>query len=398
VKILYHHRTQMDDAQGIHITEMIHAFEGLGHEVEMLSLVQKDRKQDQPEERVGGSWGWIARCAPAALYELMSLAYNLVGYMCLVRRIKASRPELIYERYSLNTFCGIWASRRMGIPLVLEVNAPLAYEQDRVGKLVFKRLARFSERWICSNSTRTIVVSEAMKQFLLKEGVPAEKIVVMPNGINPQEFNPDISGEAVRRKHQLSESLVVGFVGWFRPWHGLDMLLQVMHETGLHQHGVRLLLVGDGPASRGLQQYVLERGLDGAVTFAGAVRRPDVPSYIAAMDVTVQPSATEYACPMKIFEYMAMGKCIVAVDQPNIREILEEGKTGYLFRRGDREHFKSVLLRVVQDSAARLAVGRQAADTIYRRQFLWSANARRTIELVQNPAQERTGIAPSPAF
>src|SRR6185503_19651967 len=105
----------------------------------------------------------------------------------------------------------------------------------------------------------------------------------------------------------------------------------------LAEHGVRLLMIGDGPAYPALCRYVTAHGLESAVVFTGAVKRQDIAAYIAAIDIAVQPSAPEYACPMKIFEYMGMGKCIVAPDQPNIREILEHNVNGYLFETGNRQ-------------------------------------------------------------
>lgn len=321
---------------------------------------------------------WIPNC----LYELMSLAYNLYGYFQICGRIRSKRPDLIYERYALNTFCGIWASRRFGIPLVLEVNLPLYYERSKFGKLTFKRVARFSERWICSHSTWTVVVSKAMKDLLVREGVPDEKMVVMPNGIDPQRFHPHVSGEGVRRRYGLEQKLVVGFVGWFRQWHGLKMLLEIMHEAHLAEEGVRLLLVGDGPAYEDLYRYAEKHDLLSVVIFTGPVKRQEIPPHISAMDIAVLPSTNEYGCPMKILEYMAMGKSIVAPDQATIREILEDGVNGYLFRPSDRHHLKIVLLRAVQNPAGRRSVGQKAYETIHQRRYLWSANAKRTLDLV----------------
>lgn len=380
MRILYHHRTQSEDAQGIHIYEMVKAFRDLGHQVEMVALAELDEAGRKKIR--GGGWRWPARWAPNWLYELMSLAYNLYGYWRLCRTIKSKSPDLIYERYALNTFCGIWASRRFGIPLVLEVNLPLYYERSKFGKLTFKRLARFSERWICSHSTWTVVVSRAMRDFFVREGVPGEKMIVMPNGVDPQKFHPHVSGEAVRRRYGLEGKLVIGFVGWFRKWHGVEMLLEIMHEARLGDQSVRLLLVGDGPVYPDLYQYAEKHDLLSAIIFTGQVDREEIPAYIAAMDIGVLPRTNAYGCPMKIFEYMAMGKCIIAPDQATIREILEDGVNGYLFRPGDRDHLKTALLHAVQNPAGWQAVGQKAYGTVHQRKYLWSANAEKTLALV----------------
>jgi glycosyltransferase involved in cell wall biosynthesis len=389
VKILYHHRTRAEDAQGIHIGEMVKAFRDLGHEVEVVALVTKDEGKGKPAQ--GDILGGLTRWVPAWLYELMSLLYNLYGYRRLCQMIRSTTPDLIYERYALNTFCGVWASRRFGIPMVLEVNAPLYHEQMTLGRLAFPWLARFSERWICSHSTRTVVVSQVMKDILAQEGVPDEHMVVMPNGIDPQRFHPQISGEAVRQKYGLDGSIVVGFVGWFRPWHGLEMLLDVMREP-LHDTGqVRLLLIGDGPAYADLLHYVNVHRMQASVVFTGPISRSDIAAHIAAMDIAVQPAAPPYACPMKILEYMSMGRCVVAPDQPNIREILTDRVNGMLFRPDDRAHLQQVLADAIRYGAVREAMGRQAYLTVQEQGYVWSANAEKTLALVRRQA----GLPPS---
>ncbi len=380
MRILYHHRTRSEDAQGVHIREMVNAFRDLRHEVEIVALVNGDEPGEGGGR--GSHWRRPAWGAPAWLYELMTLAYNAYGYHRLCRAIDTKRPDLIYERYALNTFCGILASRRFGIPLILEVNTPLSYEQARLGRLAFRRLACFSERWICSHSSWTVVVSEVLKRFLTANGVPDHKVVVIRNGIDPRTFHPGISGRHIQQRYALEGKIVIGFVGWFRKWHGLEMLLEVMHGARLGERDVRLLLVGDGPAAADLRRYVTTHGLSAAVVFTGPVPRQEVPAHIAAMDIAVQPSAPEYACPIKIFEYMGMGKCVVAPDQPNIKELVEHERTGFLFKAGDEASLRQTLMSLLATPERREAAGRGAYHSVFARDLFWQANARRTLELV----------------
>jgi glycosyltransferase involved in cell wall biosynthesis len=386
MRILYHHRTQADDAQGVHIYEMRNAFREQGHEVEILALVQLDEKGRNKVR--GGYWGGMAKLIPRWTYELMSLVYNIYGYLSLRKAILRKRPDVIYERYALNTFCGIWASRRFGIPLLLEVNAPLCYEQARLGQLVFKGLARRAERWICSNSTGTIVVSHVMKGFLTANGVSGKNISVIPNAIDPSKFSPSVSGALVRRKYGLGDQLVIGFVGWFRKWHGLEMLLDIMRDAELAQRPVRLLLVGDGPAYGDLYRFTVEHNMLPKVVFTGPIDRERVPEHIAAMDIAVQPSVTEYACPIKIIEYMSMAKCIVAPDQPNIREILQDGTNSMLFKPRDPGQLKAALRKAIEDDTRRRGYGSNAYETLLKRGYLWSVNATRALNLITKSAAE----------
>jgi glycosyltransferase involved in cell wall biosynthesis len=379
MKILYHHRTRLEDAQAIHIYEMVEAFRNAGHDVEVAGLVSFEATKGQKKERRK----WLDWRPPNWLHELMSLAYNVYGLWQLYKSARSRKPDFIYERYALNTFCGIWIARCFGIPLVLEVNAPLYYEQSKLGNLTFKRMARFSERWICSHSTLTIVVSQVIKAFLIRQGVPGDKIVVLPNGVNPRQFHTAISGETIRSRYSLEGKCVLGFVGWFRPWHGLELLLDVLLDKRFQNHGLHLLLAGDGPAYSTLYQHAERHNLLSGVTFTGAVGRADIPEYIAAMDIAVQPSAPEYACPMKIIEYMAMGKCIVAPDMPNIREIIDKGINGYLFQPAGKDEFYAIILELIKNPALRSEAGRNAAKTISERGLLWSSNAERVVGFIE---------------
>lgn len=380
MKILYHHRTRAEDAQGVHIQEMVRAFEELGHQVRVVALVDTPDQASKPQRRRW--WEQLVSYLPAWFYEILSMLYNIYGYRKLCQFGRAWSADFIYERYSLNTFCGILASRRLGIPLVLEVNAPLYLEQRNLGKLAFWRFAKFSERWICSNSTITIVVSEVMKQILIDQGVSSKSIVVMPNGVSALEFSPSISGDPIRTRYQLEEKTIIGFVGWFRRWHGLEMLVEVFGQLRKVHPDLHLLFVGDGPAFEEIYHLAERLELLTDITFTGPILREEIPGHIAAMDIAVQPKATEYACPMKIIEYLAMGKCIVAPNQPNICEIIEDGYNGYLFTAGDQNDFARVLHMAIVHKDERQMVQRNALVTIEQKEYLWSANAKKVINLL----------------
>jgi glycosyltransferase involved in cell wall biosynthesis len=380
MKIIYHHRTQAEDAQGVHIRELVKAFRDLGHKVDILSLVDKKSNTEKRKEKK--VWRFLREMAPAWFYEIMSVAYNAYGFVYLRRMVKANCPDLIYERYSLNTFCGILVSKLCGVPLVLEVNAPLYQEMKKLQGLRFAAIARYLERWICSNSTMTIVVTKALKNILLEEGVPEERMVVMHNGIDPERFNPSIKGERVVQQYQLQGKTVIGFVGWFRKWHGVEMLLKVIHDLKDSMDNVRLLLVGTGPAHAELHEFAEKRGLLDRVFFTGPVQQDEVVQYIAAMDIAVQISATEYACPMKLIEYMGMAKCIVAPDQPNIREVLEDGVDAKLFKPHDHNGLKMALVDVIHDKEMRKVLGEKAHAKVCVQGYLWHRNAQRTLSFV----------------
>src|SRR5262245_46231060 len=138
MRIIYHHRTQLDDAQGIHVRAMVRAFQELWHEVDVVSGLGCSANGLAPARR----WRIQTNRLPSTLYEGLSLLYNIRGYYRLGRALRERRAGLIYERYALNTFCGVLASRRFGVPLLLEVNAPWLDQLPSLAPLRFRRLAR----------------------------------------------------------------------------------------------------------------------------------------------------------------------------------------------------------------------------------------------------------------
>jgi glycosyltransferase involved in cell wall biosynthesis len=382
MRIAYHHRTRSTDAQRIHILEIARAFESLGHEVEIICLVhpetaQSDAKRDAQE----AGWKTLARRIPWA-YDAIQLVYNLVGIPMLIAGLLRRRADFIYERYSLFNFTGVVTARLFRIPIVLEVNSPYALEQKQDGDIRGGRLAQWFERAICNAATLVVVVSSPLKRILVQAGVRPEKLVVMPNGINPDRFHRDLDAAGLRTRLQLEGKTVIGFVGWFRKWHGLDLLLQAFHLADLGRQGVRLMLIGDGPEMPDLLQYVKIHGLDPYVIFTGPIPHPEVPPYLRLIDIAVQPAANEYCCPMKILEYLGMEKPIVAPRQENIEELIADGDQCYLFTRGDVGSLAEALSRMALDPAAARKMGRRALETIQERGLLWTNNAARVVDLV----------------
>ena len=384
MRILYHHRTRSTDAQRIHIREIVRALQNLGHEVEIISLVPLDTAEQNAARDAGDPFWkkWVRRIPYS--YELVQLAYNLAGIPMLVAAmLHGRRAAFIYERYSLFNFTGVIAARLFGVPLILEVNSPFALEQSRDREIRADGLARWSERFICSHATQVIAVSTPLARILASSGVPASRITVMPNGVAMEDFQPGSADMALSRQLGLDGCTVIGFVGWFRDWHGLDLLLRSFHEGELSRRNAKLMLIGDGPAMPGLQAYVRDHQLEQAVVFTGPIPHADVPRYLDLIDIAVQPAANEYCCPMKILEYMALGKAIVAPRQENIQELLREHEEAEFFTPGDLQSMQTALREVTSEPAKSKELGARARAAIFDRGHLWSTNARRVVALAK---------------
>lgn len=376
LRILYHHRVVSRDGQSVHVDDMIAALRCLGHEVAIAAPAM-----------AGGTGGeapgwvaWLKRALPLAVYEALELGYNVPAFIRLYRQWRAFAPDFIYERYNLNLLAGIWLAKLTHTPLLLEVNAPLAQERASFGGgLDLHPLAWRIENWLWRSADRTLPVSEALAALLLEAGVARKRIAVIPNAIDPSAFDA-IDSEAAKRALGLDGKLVLGFSGFMREWHGLDSVIDALAQPNLPT-SLHLLLLGDGPARVAMEQRAAERGIADRITFAGTVSRAALARHVAAFDIALQPKAVAYASPLKLFDYMAAGKAIVAPDQPNIRELLSSENSALLFDPQQKTAMLDAVLRLVRDAGLRRRLGLAARRQIDERGFTWRENARRVAAL-----------------
>lgn len=380
MKILYHHRTLSRDGQDVHITEMIAAFRRAGHEVR---VVAPEAHTDSGFGSEGGFLSRLRSALPAAITEWMELAYSFVAYRHLAAAYREFAPDILYERYNLFTLSGKWLHRRTGVPFFVEVNAPLAEERSRYGGLFWERLARWTEQSVWRAADAVLPVTQELAEHLYSAQVPPDRVHVIPNGIDPNKFSPDLDDQPVRDKFGLGDRTVIGFTGFLRDWHGLPNVVDAMADL-VPQVDAHFLVVGDGPARADVERQAEVRGVSDRVTVTGLVQRSEVASYQAAFDVAVQPEATSYASPLKLFEYMGLGHAIVAPDQPNLREVLEHDKTALLFAPSDNHAFTEALQRLVTDNALRGRLGKAAADAVATTPYTWDGNAARVVSLAES--------------
>lgn len=376
LRILYHHRVVSRDGQSVHVDDMIAALRGLGHEVAIAAPT-----------RAGGADGeapgwitWLKRALPRVLYEALELGYNLPAFARLYRHYRNFAPDIIYERYNLNLLAGVCLAKLTSTPLLLEVNAPLAQERaDFSGGLHLHPLAWRIENALWRSADRALPVSEALAAVLREADVDPARMVVIPNAIDPAAFD-GLDPELAKRALGLSGKIVLGFAGFMREWHGLDGVIDALAQPDTPR-ALHFLLLGDGPARAAMERRAAELGVADRVTFTGIVSRAELGRHVAAFDIALQPKAVAYASPLKLFDYMAAGKAIVAPDQPNIRELLSDGKSALLF---DPQHKTAMLdatLRLVRDAGLRRRLGATARRQIDERGFTWHENARRVAAL-----------------
>jgi glycosyltransferase involved in cell wall biosynthesis len=370
-----------DGAEGIHIREMVKAFRDLGHEVRIIGPVGEQGSHESSRSR---TLGRIKRVVPAVLYEVLEILYTGYCFAITARAIRAFGPDVIYDRYITFNAGTVLAGRMFRVPVCLEVNAPLAMERSREQdeKLVFRRIASWMEKWICTNATWTIVVSTPLKEYLELIGVPAGKCIVMPNGADAERFAPRQPDALLRERLGIPvDRFVIGFTGVLRPWHGLDLLVTAV--SGMAKRGlkVHLLVVGDGPYRATLEKMVEASGLAGLVCVTGRVPHEQVAGYVALFDVAVSPRATFYASPMKVLEYMALGKPVVVPGTANFLDIITDRWEGITFEEGNADSLERALTSLCREPELRRTLGLRARQKVESR-LNWRWNAREVCRLV----------------
>ncbi|WP_270938828.1 glycosyltransferase family 4 protein [Falsiroseomonas oryzae] len=379
LRILYSHRIQSRDGQAVHLEALVGALRGQGHEVRVVG----PSAFETANEAKGGGAGLTAtlrRILPPGLSELAELAYSIPAYLRLARAAAEFRPDVIYERYNLFYLSGAWLARRLRIPFLVEVNAPLAEERARFGNLRLQRLARWSEAFVWRSADRTLPVTEVLAGHVEAAGAARDRTVVIPNGIHLEEF-PAPGPEPADKPE-----LVLGFVGFVRDWHGMDAVVRAI-AAWQGTPRLSLLVVGEGPARPGLEALAAGLGIADRVRFTGLAPREEVPGLIAGFDIALQPAAVPYASPLKVFEYMAAARPIVAPDQPNLREVLEHDRTALLFDPARPGAMWDAVLRLATDPALRARLGAAARAEVLARDLTWEGNARRVAALAEAERQ-----------
>lgn len=363
-RVLYHHRTQGKAVEGVHIRGITDALRAEGVAVDIISLPGADPyvtpKAMSPTKQAKW-WMKLVTSLPEPLFELAELGYNVVAGWRVWRYLIAHRDvNFIYERYSLFMFAAVLIARMRGLPIILEVNdSSTVY---RVRPLFFLKLATLIERWVFTRASGLVFVSSVFRDRVRKaHGCELAPAIITPNAANIDKFSftPDTRTKA-RQKWQLEDSVVCGYLGAFVPWHAIDQFVYKIADDLAKAPHLKLLLVGDGATFHEVEDFVKRKGLEKQVLLTGRVGHDDVPGLLAAMDMAVLPSAGDYTSPVKLFEFMACGVPPVAPDFLPIREVLDEGRTGWMFKAGQLDEAVQQVLDKSRDGAKLKEVGAAA--------------------------------------
>lgn len=366
--------TQRGDA--IHTVELARALAARGHTVDLVTATPET---SLPDLGVGVHHHARRRGSdPVIVRECVGIA-------------RRARSEIVYER-RLSPKIAFAVSRLAGVPFVMEINGSeeeLEVQGRRRSALdPVKRSAR--RRMFLQAAGIVAVTRPLAEEVSTRYRLPPERVTVVPNGVDPTAF---MSSDRDRARNALKVPAGhwILFVGNLAPWQGLDTVLAAISILRREDPDARLSIVGDGPSRAALEQKCRDLDVGGITAFRGAVPHEEIPAHIAASDVCVLPSQRRMnervgRSPLKLFEYMASARPVVASDVPGVRDVVEQSGGGLLVPPDDSAAFSAALVRLLQNPEVAHAMGERG-----RRYVLAERTWARTAENVEAILRESLG-------
>lgn len=325
--------------------------------------VTSDRHPPGPAEETSGGLHFFRTQPSRAWLARQPVVEQLATIRTLARRVlaiaRAVGPDILHAHSPcLTGLAALQVGRRLGIPVVYEMrssweDAAVTEGQTRAGSLRF-HLSRALETRVLRRADAVTTICEGLRQDIAQRGVAPGRITVIPNAVDAAAFAASPEGwEAIRARHAPAGQPLIGFIGSFYNWEGLDLLVTAVGLLRRQGMPLRLLLVGGGAEEERLRQQSRATGLGDSVIFAGRVPHHEVAAYYRAMDVLVYPRPptplTDKVTPLKPLEAMAAGRPVIASDVAGHRELVQDRLTGLLFRAGDPSSLAATLQAALAD-------------------------------------------------
>ncbi|MBN1893812.1 glycosyltransferase family 4 protein [bacterium] len=389
MKLFYGHYlgriTSVSVGPFVHIQEFSRAMEKRGHRVFVFPQLDMSGARIAARSRV--------RLLSKYTKQFKNILQNAASFFREMRQVQSCRPDILIVRYSLFRFSILAVSRLKRIPLIFEVNTPMAHEIRALKKefFYFPVLPQMFEKTCFKMADALVVVSEELKKYICRMGIPAGRVHAVPNGVDIGRMHPR-AGQS-RRPLPFSAGkgrVIVGFVGSFNYWHSIRSIYDPMKRILRRFRSVQFVLLGDGFTRPELERRIREDGFQERIRMPGFVAPEDIPACLSKMDILLAPYPVLdffYFSPLKIFEYMAASKPVLATRIGQIAEIIQDGVSGCLY--GDEAEFVQKLSRLIRDRKARTRMGKAARKRVAEK-FTWDRNAAR-IEDVCNALGKGNG-------
>ena len=323
---------------------------------------------------------WISRIFPGLILELLC---NLQFFLKV--DVHSINPDAIYQRHSFGSFIGAYFAKKHNIPFVLEFNSSEYWKLHnwiikstgiksnliRVYNSIFQlKIVKLIEDYNLATASEIVVVSNVLKDDLIRRGILPEKIIVNPNGIDLEKFHPGVASDEFKSSLNLNGKKIIGFIGTFGQWHGVEELAHAIvsfyAQNKSYKESVRFLLVGNGLLFPNVKEILVKGGCSDYVIMPGIIPQEDAPKYLDICDIFVSPHIPNpdgsrfFGSPTKLFEYMAMEKGIIASRLEQIAEILEDGSTAKLVEPGNIDELVDSFNYLLQNHDLAAQMGKKA--------------------------------------
>jgi len=341
--------------------------------------------------------------------ESLAVSYNLHLAKEVEKELMGRVPLFVYQRHGRYVVAGALLSHRLRRPLVLEYNGSEVWIARHWDPSRFVPWLRLCEDISLKAAVLITVVSEALRKELIDRGIPEHKILVNPNGVDPDIFCPHCGGNEIRSQLGLqSDQVTIGFIGSFSYWHGIGVLQEAIQgllreqESDAKSPELRFILIGDGPLSPEIREGLQPYCKCGWVIFTGRLPHDQVPQYLDAADILVSPHVPMpdgtpfFGSPTKMFEYMAMGKAIVASNLDQLARVLTHQQTGWLVEPGNASELAKAIRLLAAHPEIRSYLGANARN-IAAAHHTWQQNAARVLSRLTELEPHATESAQSQA-
>ncbi len=328
---------------------------------------------------------------PSPIRSALRVVQNISLLRLTLGLCSSFAPDVIHAHSPFT--CGLVgdiAGHIRGIPAIYEMRG--IWEDSHTGRYGLSQTSlryrgvRALETIALRKADHCVVIADALRNEVLRRGVPADNITVAPNGVDCTRFAPGDPDPDLARSLGLYHSLVMGYIGYFFHYEGLDLLFQAFASLSHEFPTLQLLLVGDGELMAPLREMAQESGLAGRVIFTGRVSHERIRDYYRLCDVLILPRRlgreASLVTPLKPLEIMAMGKPLIASDVGGHLEIVEQGVNGVLFKSDSVDSLVDACWTVLQDESLRRALGTQARKWVEANRD-WNVVVQKYIDLYE---------------
>ncbi len=296
------------------------------------------------------------------------------------------KPDILHAHSpALNGVAALQAGRKLGIPVLYELrglweDAAVDHGTVTEGSLRY-RLSRALETYVLRRCDAVTTICEGLRQDIVGRGLPPGKVTIIPNAVDASEFRfAREDDEELRCALELQGKVVLGFIGSWYAYEGLDLLVRALPRLRAARPDMVVLLAGGGPAEASLREQARALHVDSAIRFVGRVPHAEVARYYDLVDLLIYPRhsmrLTELVTPLKPLEAMARGRIVVASDVGGHRELVNDAVTGFLFRADQPESLCETVLRVLARRDAWPEIQRAARNFI-EQQRTWRESVAR---------------------